>query len=322
LENHDALLAAYSPLLATFNASLPDVKQVTSSDLLASSAPQHLLTTTQTGVRVAAFIASRDTPRERHVVETTLKCNGNWLDAPYGVDVMDPLAWRCAARFRLGKPIFSRPVKCPCCASGLLDIYGIHATFCTGDGDCVNRHNAVRDLIVALAKSGKMSVLDREPGYLLSDSVSGEKPADVYFHNWKLGQGLCVDVCIANSLEFSSDPAPFNPMEPLINKENLKRGKYQAKCTERGYLFMPFVCGSLGGFSDDAVVIMKEIGAAIAVAQGISKGVAVDRIRKRNGGCYGVSYQLPPLLLAVSASGPNRLAVLVPTDWQYSLKSN
>ncbi len=70
-------------------------------------------------------------------------------------------------------------------------------------------------------------------------------------------------------------------MEPLINKENLKRGKYQAKCTERGYLFMPFVCGSLGGFSDDAVVIMKEIGAAIAVAQGISKGVAVDRIRKR-----------------------------------------
>jgi hypothetical protein len=42
----------------------------------------------------------------------------------------------------------------------------------------------VRDLIVALAKSGKMSVLDREPGFLLSDSVSGEKPADVYFHNW------------------------------------------------------------------------------------------------------------------------------------------
>jgi len=41
------------------------------------------------------------------------------------------------------------------------------------------------------------------------------------------------------------------------------------------------VCGSLGGFCDDAVEIMKDIGKASAVVLGLTKGMAVDHIRKR-----------------------------------------
>ena len=93
-----------------------------------------------------------------------------------------------------------------------------------------------------LAKTPKLPVLDHEPGFLLSDTVSGDKPADVFFGNWKLGMGLCVDVCIANSLELSSGHAGvYDGMAPLKKKVDLKRNKYEARCRERGYLFKPFV---------------------------------------------------------------------------------
>ena len=104
----------------------------------------------------------------------------------------------------------------------------------------------VRDALFDAAKEGHMQV-ERERGFLLSDDVSGEKPADVLLHNWSHAQDLCVDVCIANSLEYSSLARVFDVMEPLNNKENIKNAKYGHSCRSRGLLFKPFVCGSLGG---------------------------------------------------------------------------
>ena len=159
-------------------------------------------------------------------------------------------------------------------------MYGIHATFCSGEGDCIHRHNAVRDLLIQLCKSTKLPVSDHEPGFLLSDDVSGDKPADVFIRNWKMGLGLCLDVCIANSLEDCWQD-PSDAMGPLKKKIDLKMSKYADRCRERGYIFKPFVCGSLGGFSPGAVEFMKEIGGLSALHLGISKSMAVDHIRKR-----------------------------------------
>ena len=44
-------------------------------------------------------------------------------------------------------------------------------------------------------------------------------------------------------------------------------------------MFKPFVCGSLGGFSDDAVKVMKDIGKSSSAVLGVTEGVAVDHIR-------------------------------------------
>jgi len=144
---------------------------------------------------------------------------------------MDALSWRCAAKFRLGKALFSYPVRCPSCNKAELDVYGIHASYCTGEGDCTQRHNAVRDLIVQLGKSAKLPVLDHEPGFLLSDSVSGEKPADVFFGNWKLSGNSVVVFALmfallTNSLELSSG---HDGMAPLKKKVDLKRKKYMKR---------------------------------------------------------------------------------------------
>ena len=279
--SEEALVNHYAPLLSNVNASLPVDKQISTPVLLASSEPQHLLSSAMVASRVSAFVASCGTPRELRVVEAGLKCsNGNWLEAPYGFDSMDSLSWRCAARFRLGKPIFSQSVPCPSCRREPLDIYGIHATYCNGDGDCIHRHNAVRDLLIQMCRSAKLPVSDHEPGFLLSDTVSGDKPADVFIRNWKLGRGLCLDVCIANSLE-NCNENPSDVLGPLKRKVALKNEKYETRCTERGFMFKPFVCGSLGGFSDDAVKVMKDIGKSSSAVLGVTKGVAVDHIRKR-----------------------------------------
>ena len=89
-----------------------------------------------------------------------------------------------------------------------------------------------------------------------------------------------MDVCIANSLENCNED-PSDVMGPLNRKVNLKNEKYDARCSERGLMFKPFVCGSLGGFSNDAVKIMKDIGKFSAAVLGVEKGLAVDHIRKR-----------------------------------------
>ena len=235
-----------------------------------------MLSSIMNKVQLQRLMDTRVLPRERHVIQACLKDSGGWLDMfplPEHGLVLSAKEWRCVARFRLGKPIYSRPITCPCCKKAVLDIYGVHATYCQGEGDCTTRHNMVRDALYDAAREGHMQV-ERERGFLLSDDVSGEKPADILLHNWLHAQDLSTDVCIANSLE-------FNPMEPLNNKEHIKNAKYAHSCATRGLLFKPFVRGSLGGLNDDAVSIIKTVGKAMAAAQGVHRSITIDRLRKR-----------------------------------------
>ena len=156
----------------------------------------------------------------------------------------------------------------------ILDIYGIHASICKSHGDLINRHNTVRDTLVSIAQSGNLNVVV-EARHLLNDVVVGEKPADLLINNWRYGRSLCIDVCIANSLQFFQANRPFDPMEPLYAKENLKNEHYRARCLDRGLLFEPFVIGSLGGFTDAAIDIMKELGSDVANVHGLSRSVVV-----------------------------------------------
>ena len=88
-------------------------------------------------------------------------------------------------------------------------------------------------------------------------------------------------MCVANSLEFSHLPRAFDPAEPLHSKENLKKNKYGAGCAARGYQFLPFVCGSLGGFNEDALLILKEVARVEAAVVGVPRSIMIDRMRKK-----------------------------------------
>jgi hypothetical protein len=278
------LVQSFSPLLDSFNQFLPEQQKITSDKILATPKPQHFLSSLKVKYQVDEFIASRSSARERHVVEACRKDSGTWLlvfPLPHLGMSMSAQEWRCAAWFRLGKQLYSAPSNCPVCKDAVLDVYGIHATYCQGYGDATARHNAVRNTLWNICKDAKLSVSDSEPGFLLSNDRSGDRPADLYLRNWERGKNLCVDVCIANSLEYTTVTSrPFDPMEPLNNKENLKNSKYKARCLERGLMFQPFVCGSLGGFNEDAIKFIKVLGIALGNVQGLHRSITIDRIRK------------------------------------------
>ena len=97
-----------------------------------------------------------------------------------------------------------------------------------------------------------------------------------------MGQSLSVDVCIANSLKFSSNlrGKDFDPMEPITEKVDAKISRYAARCKANGLLFEPFVCGSLGGLNDAASKILKRLGTSLSNAQGLQRSFAIAKVRK------------------------------------------
>ena len=113
--------------------------------------------------------------------------------------------------------------------------------------------------------------------------MAGEKPADILINHYGSGgRHACIDVTVADSLEdFSTRAVPWRPELCLIRKENDKKRKYLLKCAERGLVFIPFVCGSLGGFGDDALTVIKRVGKAFGSACGLSPSIGVDILRKR-----------------------------------------
>ena len=283
IEDKALLTDRYALLLRRYNAPLPITDRISVADLSSQSHNQHKLTQLQDSFQLANFIESRSTGREKAVIQASMKHSGGWLlvlPVSYLGLTMSTQEWRCAAWFRLGKPIYSSAGACPGCGTANSDIYGIHASICKSHGDLINRHNTVRDTLVSIAQSGNLNVVV-EARHLLNDVVVGEKPADLLINNWRYGRSLCIDVCIANSLQFFQANRPFDPMEPLYAKENLKNEHYRARCLDRGLLFEPFVIGSLGGFTDAAIDIMKELGSAVANVHGLSRSMAINRVRQR-----------------------------------------
>jgi hypothetical protein len=280
----DSSLAQHHSLsLASFNSQIPTVQHVTLNSILSSPQKiQHMLAEIFWKVKLAVFRDSCISPIERAFLAVgSVGGSGAWLFHRAGFGSRMPSrAWRAAALFRLGRPLFETSVACPSCAGSFLDIYGIHCTHCAGQGDATFRHNLVRDELARMCVEGRINH-KMEVGYLLNDAVSGLKPADLLLHNWDAGRSLCVDVAVANSLEFVSECRDFVPMEPLIKKENDKFHKYKAACESRGLSLRPFIVGSLGGLTDGSSRLLKEIGAAISSVSGRPKSVVIAELRRR-----------------------------------------
>jgi hypothetical protein len=105
----------------------------------------------------------------------------------------------------------------------------------------------------------------------------------IFFQKKDMGDGrdVCVDVSIANS--YKNDHVvnrAFDPMEPINEVVNRKNEKYRTRCHDAGYAFVPFVCGSLGGYNDAAVNLIKDMGKRLGIAWGIPKSLAIARMRQ------------------------------------------
>ena len=82
----------------------------------------------------------------------------------------------------------------------------------------------------------------------------------------------CVDLTGSSPLT-QTGMVDFVPGRVVIEAAQRKRVKYEAKCTGRGYGFLPFSFSSFGELEKDAVTILKRI-RKFSMTQGIGARAA------------------------------------------------
>ena len=72
------------------------------------------------------------------------------------------------------------PYRCPQCGSSA-DIFGDHQDGCGGNGDCITRHNAARDVLYSAAQAAALGPIKEAPSLLPNSSA---RPADILLPTW------------------------------------------------------------------------------------------------------------------------------------------
>ncbi|GKC62384.1 hypothetical protein Tco_1094982, partial [Tanacetum coccineum] len=129
-------------------------------------------------------------------------------------------------------PLFSVTKPCSACSRVFTgDIYRDHVVSCAG-------------IVVDIGLGG--------------GSDKSLRPADVLLYSWDVGRDVCVDLTGSYPLT-QTGLVDFLPGRVVTEAAQRKRVKYEAKCAEFGYGFLPFSFSSFGGLEKDAVTLLKRI---------------------------------------------------------------
>ncbi|GJT42992.1 hypothetical protein Tco_0951707 [Tanacetum coccineum] len=161
--------------------------------------------------------------------------------------------------YRLGVPIFSISKPCSACSKVFTgDIYGDHVVSCSGIIGIKYRHNVVRDTLVDICfRSGISTGKEVDIG-LGGGRDKALRPADILLYSWDGGLDVCVDLT-GSSLLMQTGMADFVPGRAVIEAAQRKRVKYEAKCADIRYGFLPFSFSSFGELEKDVMTLLKRI---------------------------------------------------------------
>ncbi|GKA62111.1 putative reverse transcriptase domain-containing protein [Tanacetum coccineum] len=187
---------------------------------------------------------------------------------------MNGRTYRCVLCYRLGVPLFSVTKPCLACSRVFIgDIYGDHAVSCAGIVGIKHRHNVVRDTFVDICyRSGISSGKEVDIG-LSGERDKSVRPADVLLYSWDGGRDVCVDLTGSSPLT-QTEMVDFVPGHAVLVAAQRKRAKYEIKCADIGYGFLPFSFSSFGELEKDAVTLLKRI-RKFSVAQDIGARAAI-----------------------------------------------
>ncbi|GJW30403.1 hypothetical protein Tco_0047278 [Tanacetum coccineum] len=153
------------------------------------------------------------------------------------------------------------------------DIYGDHVVSCAGIVGIKHRHNVVRDTLVDICyRSGISSGKEVDIG-LSGERDKSLRPADVLLYSWDGGRDVCVDLTGSSPLT-QTGMVDFVPGRAVLVAAQRKRAKYETKCADIGYGFLPFSFSSFGELEKDAVTLLKRI-RKFSVAQDIGARAAI-----------------------------------------------
>ena len=217
------------------------------------NASHRLLVSSATSIRSWALALSSSLPHA-----------GDWLNvipsSSLGLHLQDQ-EFKCCLRYWLGVPLHSNPYPCPEC-SATADPFGDHQVGCGGNGDRISRHNAVRDVIFAVAQSAALGPSKEVLG-LVPSSLA--RPADVFLPHWYLGRPAALDVHITSPLqEQTIAEAAFTPGHALQAGVQRKLASNLSACRATGTDFIPLVAETFGGLAEDTVSTVSAIARAIS----------------------------------------------------------
>ncbi|GKB89584.1 hypothetical protein Tco_0961856 [Tanacetum coccineum] len=146
---------------------------------------------------------------------------------------------QCVFLFSVSKP-------CLACSKAFTgDIYRDHDVSCTGIVGIKNRHNLVCDTLVDVCFWSGISA-----GKEVDIGLGGWCdiplcPGGMLLYLWDGGLNACVDLRGSSPLT-QIGMIDFVPGRAVIFTAHHKRVKYEAKCADNGYGFLPFSFSSLG----------------------------------------------------------------------------
>ncbi|GJR94451.1 hypothetical protein Tco_0266625 [Tanacetum coccineum] len=142
---------------------------------------------------------------------------------------------------RIGVPLFSISIPCSACSRVFTgDIYGYHAVSCAG-----------KEVDIGL-DGGRDKPL---------------RPTDMRLYVWDRELDVCVDLTRSLPL-MQTELADFVPGRAMSDATHCKRVKYEVKCADIGYGFLPFSFSSFGELKKDVAALLKRI-RKFSVAQDI-----------------------------------------------------
>lgn len=172
---------------------------------------------------------------------------------------MNAKTYRCVLCYRLGVPLFSISTPCSACSRVFAgDIFGDHAVSCAGIVGIKHRHNVVRDTLVDVCYRSGISARKEVDIGLSGGNDRALRPADVLLYSWDRGRDVCVDLTGSSPLT-QSGLSGFVPGRVVTDAANRKRVKYETRCREIGYGFLPFSFSSLGELDKDVVALLKRV---------------------------------------------------------------
>ena len=181
-------------------------------------------------------------------------------------------------KFRLGCKIYSVAGPCPACGKPS-DVLGDHALCCGQKGERIARHNALRDVIYAVAASAALGPT-KEGRFLLPGS--DRRPADVLVPHWAGGRDAALDVTVIHSLQGGTVAlAAATPGAALKVAHKRKVDGAAEACRRQGIVFVPLACESLGGWHEVADREVRKLGAALARNTGQEEQEATRHLFQR-----------------------------------------
>ena len=172
----------------------------------------------------------------------SIKHSGDWLNAvpvrALGLH-LQPLEFTTSVKYRLGIPVYETTGLCKACKTAQCDKYGDHSVGCGSEGERIYRHNSLRDVVYATAKTAALSPA-REERSLLPGSA--DKPADVFLPGWATGRDAALDVSVVSPLQQQLvRKAAYEAGSAARKRFQEKNAKYYQPCADEGIMFFPLI---------------------------------------------------------------------------------